>query len=118
MESVAVPAIKRANPDTTKTLSRAGVLTVYEAQGRMGLMKPQMGPFMLAAPAMLPINSKWNFRSSHAPFQNKRSKIQPRDDYLQKTGEPMRRRYFVAVCQREHAARWQYDFTEAEDDPR
>jgi len=53
---------------------------------------------MLAAPAMLPINSKWNFWSSHAPFQNKRSKIQPRDDYLQKTGEPMRRRYFVAIC--------------------
>ena len=86
MESVAVPAIKRANPDTTKTLSRAGVSTVHEAQGRMGLMKPYMRPFMLAAPAMLPINSKWNFRSSHAPFQNRRSKIQPRDDYLQKTG--------------------------------
>ena len=86
METVAVPAIKRANPDTTKTLSRAGVSTVHEAQGRMGLMKPYMRPFMLAAPAMLPINSKWNFRSSHAPFQNRRSKIQPRDDYLQKTG--------------------------------
>ena len=39
METFAVPAIKRANPDTTKTLSRAGVSTVYEAQGRMGLMK-------------------------------------------------------------------------------
>ena len=36
METVAVPAIKRANPDTTKTLSRAGVSTVHEAQGRIG----------------------------------------------------------------------------------
>jgi len=27
--------------------------------------------------------------------------------------QPMRRRYFVAVCWRKHAARWQYDFTEA-----
>ena len=44
MESVAVPAIKRANPDTTKTLSRAGVSTIHEAQGRMGLMKPYMRP--------------------------------------------------------------------------
>ena len=40
METFAVPAIKRAYPYTTKTLSRAGVSTVYEAQGRMGLMKP------------------------------------------------------------------------------
>ena len=44
MESVAVPAIKRANPDTTKSLSRAGVSTVHEAQERIGLMKPRMRP--------------------------------------------------------------------------
>ena len=44
MESVAVPAIKRANTDTTKTLSRTAVLTIHEAQGRMGLMKPYMRP--------------------------------------------------------------------------
>ena len=44
METVVVPAIKRANPDTTKTLSRAGVSTIHEAQGRMGLMKPYMRP--------------------------------------------------------------------------
>ena len=44
MESVAVPAIKRANPDTTKSLSRAGVSTVHEARGRIGLMKPYMRP--------------------------------------------------------------------------
>ena len=36
METVAVLAIKRANPDTTKTVSRAGVSTVHEAQGRIG----------------------------------------------------------------------------------
>ena len=45
METVVVPAIKRANPDTTKTLSRAGVSTIHEAQGgRMGLIKPYMRP--------------------------------------------------------------------------
>ena len=44
METVVVPAIKRANPDTTKTLSRAGVSTIHEAQRRMGLMKPYMCP--------------------------------------------------------------------------
>ena len=44
MESVAVPAIKRANPDTTKSLSRAGVSTVHEAQERIGLMRPHMRP--------------------------------------------------------------------------
>lgn len=36
IETVAFLAIRRANPDTTKTLSRAGVSTVHEAQGRIG----------------------------------------------------------------------------------
>ena len=44
METVVVPVIKRANPDTTKTLRRAGVSTIHEAQGRMGLLKPYMRP--------------------------------------------------------------------------
>ena len=44
METVAVPAIKRANPYITKTLSRAGVSTVHGAQGRIGPMKPYMRP--------------------------------------------------------------------------
>ena len=44
METFAAPAIKRANPDTTKTLSHAGVSTVYEAQGSIILMKPEMRP--------------------------------------------------------------------------
>ena len=49
METVAVLAIKHANPDTTKTLSRAGVSTVHEAQGRIGLMKPYMRPIYAGA---------------------------------------------------------------------
>ena len=44
MKTVAVPAIKRADLDTTKTLSRAGVSTDHEAQERIGLMKPCMRP--------------------------------------------------------------------------
>ena len=44
METVVVTAIKRANPDTTKTLSCAGVSTIHEPQGRIGLMKPYMRP--------------------------------------------------------------------------
>ena len=45
MKTTAVPAFKRAYPETTKTLSRAGVSTVHEAQKRVGLMKPYMRPF-------------------------------------------------------------------------
>ena len=44
MKTVAVPAIKRADPETTKTLSRAGASTVHEAQERIGLMKPCIRP--------------------------------------------------------------------------
>ena len=44
MKTFAVHAIKRADSDTTKTLSRAGVTTVHEAQERIGLMKPYMRP--------------------------------------------------------------------------
>ena len=44
METVVVPAIKRANTDTTKTLSRAGVSTIHEAQRRLDLLKPYMRP--------------------------------------------------------------------------
>ena len=44
MKTVAVPAIKRADPDTRKNLSHAGVSTVHEAQERIGLMKPCMRP--------------------------------------------------------------------------
>ena len=44
MKTVAILAIKRADPDTTKTLSRAGVSTVHEAQDQIGLMNPYMRP--------------------------------------------------------------------------
>ena len=44
MKTVAVHAIKRADSDTTKTLSRAGVTTVHEAQEQIGLVKPYMRP--------------------------------------------------------------------------
>ena len=42
MRTVAGPAIKRADPEATKTLRRAGVSTVHKAQERIGLMKPYM----------------------------------------------------------------------------
>ena len=44
MKTVAVPAIKRAGPKTTKTLSRAGVSIVHEAKERIGLVKPYVRP--------------------------------------------------------------------------
>ena len=44
MKTVAVRTIKRTDPDTTKGLGHAGVSTVHEAQGRIGLMKPYMRP--------------------------------------------------------------------------
>ena len=44
MKTVVVHAIKCADSDTTKTSSRAGVLTVHEAQELIGLMKPYMRP--------------------------------------------------------------------------
>ena len=44
MKTIVVSAIKRADPDTTKTVSRAGVSSVHEARGRNRLMKPYMRP--------------------------------------------------------------------------
>ncbi len=49
MKTVAVRTIKRTDPDTTKALGRAGVSTVHEAQGRIGLMKPYMRPIYAGA---------------------------------------------------------------------
>ena len=49
MKTVAILIIKRADPDTTKALSRAGVSTINEARGRIGLMKPYMGPVYAGA---------------------------------------------------------------------
>ena len=40
MKTVAVRTIKRADSDTIQALGRAGVSTVHEAQGRIGLLKP------------------------------------------------------------------------------
>jgi 4-hydroxy-4-methyl-2-oxoglutarate aldolase len=44
MKIVAVRTIKRADANTTKSLGHAGVSTVHEAQGSIGLMKPHMRP--------------------------------------------------------------------------
>ena len=44
MNTVAVRAIKRTDPDTTEALGYAGVSTVHEAQGRIGLMRPLYAP--------------------------------------------------------------------------
>ena len=49
MKTVAVRTIKRTDPDTTKALGHAGVSTVHEAQGRIGLMKPYMRPIYAGA---------------------------------------------------------------------
>ena len=49
MKTVAVRTIKRTDTDTTKALGRAGVSTVHEAQGRIGLMKPYMRPIYAGA---------------------------------------------------------------------
>ena len=49
MKTVAVRTIKRADADTTKALGHAGVSTVHEAQGRIGLMKPYMRPIYAGA---------------------------------------------------------------------
>ena len=61
METVVVPAIKRANPDTTKTLSRAGVTTVREAQERIGLMKPYMRPVYADGTRHVPDSKQMQF---------------------------------------------------------
>ena len=49
MKTVAVRTIKRTDTDTTKALGHAGVSTVHEAQGRIGLMKPYMRPIYAGA---------------------------------------------------------------------
>jgi 4-hydroxy-4-methyl-2-oxoglutarate aldolase len=49
MKTVAALTIKRTVADTTKAFSRAGVSTVHEAQGRIGLIKPYMRPIYAGA---------------------------------------------------------------------
>ena len=49
IKTVGVRTIKRADPDTTKALGHAGVSTVHEAQGRIGLMKTYMRPIYAGA---------------------------------------------------------------------
>ena len=49
IKTVAVRTIKRADADTTNALGQAGVSTVHEAQGRIGLMKPCMRPIYAGA---------------------------------------------------------------------
>ena len=49
IKTVAVRTIKCADADTTNALGRAGVSTVHEAQGRIGLMKPYMRPIYAGA---------------------------------------------------------------------
>jgi 4-hydroxy-4-methyl-2-oxoglutarate aldolase len=44
MKTVAVRNIKRADAETASALGAAGVSTVHEAQGRIGLMKPYIRP--------------------------------------------------------------------------
>jgi len=62
---------------------------------------------------MLPINSKWNSGLVTRHFKTGDPKSSREMIICKKQVQPMRRRYFVAVCWRKHAARWQYDFTEA-----
>ena len=61
MKTVAVHAIKRADFDTTKTLSRAGVTTVHEAQERIGLMKPYMRPVHAGGTRHVPDSKQMQF---------------------------------------------------------
>jgi 4-hydroxy-4-methyl-2-oxoglutarate aldolase len=49
IKTFAVRTIKRTDADTTKALGRAGVLTVHEAQGRIGLVKPYKHPIYAGA---------------------------------------------------------------------
>ena len=49
IKTAGVRTIKRADPDTTKALGHAGVSTVHEAQGPIGLMKPYMRPIYAGA---------------------------------------------------------------------
>ncbi len=61
MKTVAVQAIKRADSDTTKTLSRADVTTVHEAQERIGLMKPCMRPVYAGGTRHVPDSKQMQF---------------------------------------------------------
>ena len=61
MKTVAVQAIKRADSNTTKTLSRAGVTTVHEAQERIGLMKPYMRPVYAGGTRHVPNSKQMQF---------------------------------------------------------
>ena len=61
MKTDAVHAIKRADSDTTKTLSRAGVTTVHEARERIGLMKPYMRPVYAGGTRHVPDSKQMQF---------------------------------------------------------
>ncbi len=114
METVVVPAIKRANPDTTKTLSRAGVSTIHEPQGRMGLMKPYIRPGARVGTRDVADLQQLEFSVwSRAISKQAIQKTSQGMIICKKQRQLVRRRYFMAVCWRKHAARLQYDFTEA-----
>ena len=61
MKTIAVSTVKRAHPETTETLSRAGVSTVHEAQERIGLMKPYMRPIYAGGTRHVPDSKQMQF---------------------------------------------------------
>ena len=61
MKTVAVRTINRANSLTTKALGHAGVSTVHEAQGRIGLMKPYMRPIYAGGTRHVPDSKQMQF---------------------------------------------------------